>query len=93
MEERKARLAEQLAKLNAEILTSDLIPHVLSPKPKRRRISDFHAVGMGTPKKGTDRRAVSNKIQVIEEEPVSIKVRDQHGPADKSHSTMKLLLR
>ena len=74
MEERKAKLVSQLAKLNGEILTSEEIPRsmsgvLLSPKPKRRRISDFNSMGLGTPKKGMgDRRTVSNMIRLSEEE-------------------------
>ncbi|KIR75894.1 centromeric protein E [Cryptococcus deuterogattii CA1014] len=52
MEARKAKLTAQLAKLNSEILTSELPRHpstimgipMSPPKPKRRRISDFSAV-------------------------------------------------
>ncbi|WVQ73983.1 hypothetical protein IAR50_003564 [Cryptococcus sp. DSM 104548] len=85
MEARKAKLTAQLAKLNGEILTSELPRHSASSfnlpqtpsKPKRRRISDFSAImssggdrmglGMGTPKKAADRRAVSNLVGVKEE--------------------------
>ena len=73
MEERKARLQEQLSKLNGEILTSEVLPRSMSglpmsPKIKRRRISDISSVGMGTPKKGMgDRRVVSNIMRVAEE--------------------------
>lgn len=76
MEERKARLVAQLAKLNGEILTSEEIPRsmsgiLVSPKPKRRRISDFNSMGMGNPKKNMgDRRTVSNMIRVSEEEEI-----------------------
>lgn len=59
MEARKAKLTAQLAKLNSEILTSELPRHsstimgvpMSPPKPKRRRISDFSAI-MST---GSDR--------------------------------------
>ncbi|OWZ51163.1 centromeric protein E [Cryptococcus neoformans c45] len=52
MEARKAKLTAQLAKLNSEILTSELPRHpstimgtpMSPPKPKRRRISDFSAI-------------------------------------------------
>ncbi|WVO15973.1 hypothetical protein L204_103638 [Cryptococcus depauperatus] len=82
MEARKTKLITQLAKLNSEILTSELPRHhsgsllpISPPKPKRRRISDYSALvsngdriglGMGTPKK-TDRRAVSGLIRVQED--------------------------
>ncbi|TYJ58685.1 hypothetical protein B9479_000521 [Cryptococcus floricola] len=89
MEARKAKLTAQLAKLNGEILTSELPRHSASSfnlpqtpsKPKRRRISDFSAImssggdrmglGMGTPKKAADRRAVSNLVGVKEESETS----------------------
>ena len=65
LEERKKRLTVKLAKLNGEILTSEL-PRLdglmpLSPaKPKRRRISEF--LGHDRPKTPTThRRAVSGK--------------------------------
>ncbi|WVF71322.1 hypothetical protein IAT40_006125 [Kwoniella sp. CBS 6097] len=82
MEARKAKLSAQLAKLNGEILTSEMprsgsgLP-MSPPKPKRRRISDFSAmvasgsgrsgIGLGTPKKTIDRRAVSGMTRVPEE--------------------------
>ncbi|WVQ99545.1 hypothetical protein IAU59_006681 [Kwoniella sp. CBS 9459] len=82
MEARKAKLSAQLAKLNGEILTSEMprsgsgLP-MSPPKPKRRRISDFSAlvasgsgragIGLGTPRKGADRRAVSGMTRVPEE--------------------------
>lgn len=100
MEERKAKLQEQLAKLNGEILTSEVVPRSMSglpmsPKMKRRRISDISSVGMGTPKKGMgDRRAVSNMLRVTEEaempaiaklievtESASVSTRTRHAPA------------
>ncbi|WRT66518.1 uncharacterized protein IL334_003477 [Kwoniella shivajii] len=82
MEARKSRLITQLAKLNGEILTSELprsgsILPLSPPKPKRRRISDFSALmaagssrmglGLGTPKKTIDRRAISGMARVTEE--------------------------
>ncbi|OCF32982.1 hypothetical protein I316_05320 [Kwoniella heveanensis BCC8398] len=82
MEARKAKLSAQLAKLNGEILTSEMPRSGLGlpmspPKPKRRRISDFSAmvasgsgrmgIGLGTPKKSSDRRAVSGMSRVPEE--------------------------
>ncbi|KAK8864543.1 hypothetical protein IAR55_001793 [Kwoniella newhampshirensis] len=83
MEVRRARLKEQLAKLNGEILTSEL-PRagagrpMSPPKPKRRRISDFSAImavgtnriglGLGTPQKVNDRRAISGMTRVPEAE-------------------------
>jgi centromeric protein E len=76
MEARKARLTAQLAKLNGEILTSEL-PRTggLFPpspsRPKRRRISDFASVvgiGHGTPKKVfAERRAFSGLMKVEED--------------------------
>ena len=75
MEARKSKLSAQLAKLNAEILTSEFprsaagLP-VISPRPKRRRISDFsNPLGLGTPKRVivNDRRAVSSMVRVTEE--------------------------
>jgi centromeric protein E len=65
LEERKKRLTVQLAKLNGEILTSELprlngmVP--MSPaKPKRRRISEF--LGHDRPKTpASNRRAVSGR--------------------------------
>ncbi|WWC89175.1 uncharacterized protein L201_004093 [Kwoniella dendrophila CBS 6074] len=82
MEARKAKLAAQLSKLNGEILTSELprsgsgLP-LSPPKPKRRRISDFSAIlatgsgrmgiGLGTPKKTVDRRAISGMSRLTEE--------------------------
>lgn len=75
LEARKARLTAKLAKLNGEILTSELprsasgLP--ISPvRPKRRRISDFSTmVGLGTPraKLGGDRRAVSGMPRLVED--------------------------
>ncbi|WVW84086.1 hypothetical protein I302_106115 [Kwoniella bestiolae CBS 10118] len=82
MEARKAKLVSQLSKLNGEILTSELprsgsgLP-LSPPKPKRRRISDFSAIvasgsgrtgiGLGTPKKTVDRRAISGMSRLTEE--------------------------
>ncbi|WVQ81716.1 hypothetical protein IAT38_003841 [Cryptococcus sp. DSM 104549] len=83
MEARKAKLTAQLAKLNGEILTSELprpgtATPLSPPKPKRRRISDFSAImstgsdriglGVGTPKKVNDRRAISGLVRVAEGE-------------------------
>ncbi|ORX37881.1 kinesin motor domain-domain-containing protein [Kockovaella imperatae] len=65
MEARKAKLAEQLAKLNAQILTSEA--HQPQTVPQRRRISDNYKHLM-SPRQGThDRRAVSSMIRVPEE--------------------------
>ncbi len=66
MEARKEKLALQLAKLNGEILTSEL-PHD-TQAPKRRRISD-NFMGLGSPKRFApiDRRAVSTMLKVTEE--------------------------
>ncbi|WWC94352.1 hypothetical protein V866_001194 [Kwoniella sp. B9012] len=82
MEARKTKLVAQLSKLNGEILTSELprsgagLP-LSPPKPKRRRISDFSAIvstgtgrmgiGLGTPKKTVDRRAISGMSRLTEE--------------------------
>lgn len=79
MEARKAKLVSQLAKLNGEILTSELprsgvgLP-VSTPRMKRPRISDLTSLSSGglglgtpTPKKAFDRRAVSNMVRVPEE--------------------------
>ncbi|WVR06885.1 hypothetical protein IAU60_003921 [Kwoniella sp. DSM 27419] len=82
MEARKAKLREQLARLNGEILISEIprsgsgLP-MASPKPKRRRISDFSALlasgsgrmglGLGTPKQASDRRAISGMNRLPEE--------------------------
>ncbi|WWC70146.1 uncharacterized protein I206_104093 [Kwoniella pini CBS 10737] len=82
MEARKSKLVAQLSKLNGEILTSELprsgsgLP-LSPPKPKRRRISDFSAmistgsgrtgIGLGTPKKTVDRRAISGMSRLTEE--------------------------
>lgn len=80
MEARKAKLQAQLAKLNGEILTSDL-PRANSglpmspPQIERRRVSDFTSrvsggrVGIGSPKKVVvnERRAVSGMMRVTEE--------------------------
>ena len=90
MEERKAKLVAQLAKLNGEILTSEDIPRSMSgihvsPKPKRRRISDFNSMGMGTPKKGMgDRRTVSNMIRVSEEDELISTVLETADPGKVS---------
>jgi centromeric protein E len=75
MEARKNRLHTQLAKLNTQVLTSEL------PRagPKRRRISDLYSVmgasrvGLGSPKQKAldNRRAVSSALrmpQVMEDE-------------------------
>jgi centromeric protein E len=73
LEARKAKLAAQLAKLNAEILTSELPRSgsgslLLSPtRPKRHRLSEFAGVGNGTPKKMIERRAISGMARVVEE--------------------------
>nr|XP_018262811.1 uncharacterized protein I303_04295 [Kwoniella dejecticola CBS 10117]OBR84969.1 hypothetical protein I303_04295 [Kwoniella dejecticola CBS 10117] len=83
MEARKAKLVVQLSKLNGEILTSELprsssgLLPISPPKPKRRRISDFSAIittgsgrtniGLGTPKKTIDRRAISGMSRLTEE--------------------------
>ena len=76
MEARKTKLTIQLAKLNGEILTSEIFPQPntiapATPKPKRRRISDFNMMGKGTPTKvaGVDRRAVSSMVRVPEDAP------------------------
>lgn len=81
MEARKAKLISHLAKLNGEILTSELprsgigLP-ISTPRMKRPRISDFTSLASGlgglglgtpTPKKAFDRRAVSNMVRVPEE--------------------------
>lgn len=80
MEARRFKLHAQLAKLNGEILTSEL-PRANSglplspPRLKRRRISDFTSrmgggrLRIGSPKKliGNDRRAVSGMVRVAEE--------------------------
>lgn len=84
LEARKAKLTSQLAKLNGEILTSEL-PRVGSMasipvnRPKRRRISDFAnlmgggRLGMGSPKmRVADRRAVSGMIRLGEDEMPSL---------------------
>jgi centromeric protein E len=77
MEARKSRLHTQLAKLNTQVLTSELpragsgIPS-LPAGPKRRRISDLYSVmgasrvGLGSPKqKALDtRRAVSSALRM-----------------------------
>lgn len=77
MEARKYRLTTQLAKLNTQVLTSELprsgsgVP-LASPKPKRRRISDLHnapggsRVGLGSPKQKAfdNRRAVSSMLRM-----------------------------
>ncbi|WOO81136.1 Kinesin-like protein KIN-7L [Vanrija pseudolonga] len=81
MEARKVKLTEQLAKLNGEILTSEL-PRTMTglptspPRKKRPRISDFTSltsaalgIGLGTPTKTpvVDRRAVSTMVRVVED--------------------------
>lgn len=81
MEARKVKLTEQLAKLNGEILTSEL-PRTMTglptspPRKKRPRISDFTSltsaalgIGLGTPTKTPviDRRAVSTMVRVVED--------------------------
>jgi hypothetical protein len=78
LETRKNKLTAQLAKLNGEILISEL-PRSKSGQPfsplrtKRRRISDFTfmgngRLGLGTPKKvASDRRAVSGLTRLNEE--------------------------
>jgi centromeric protein E len=82
MEARKAKLHDQLAKLNGEILTSEI------PRPgsavgmtpsgrKRPRISEFAArmmtgsLGIGSPKRqmGNDRRAVSTFVRPVKDMP------------------------
>ena len=77
MEARKHRLTTQLAKLNTQVLTSEFprvgaTLHLISPKPKRRRISDIQnalgasRVGLGSPKQLAleNRRAVSSKLRM-----------------------------
>ena len=77
MEARKHRLTTQLAKLNTQVLTSEFprvgsALHMISPKPKRRRISDIQnalgasRVGLGSPKQLAleNRRAVSSKLRM-----------------------------
>lgn len=77
MEARKFRLTTQLAKLNTQVLTSELpragsAVTLASPKPKRRRISDLHnalggsRVGLGSPKQKAldNRRAVSSVLRM-----------------------------
>lgn len=87
MEARKSKLSEQLAKLNGEILTSELprsgvgLP-ITSPRKKRPRISDFTSLssaalglgglGLGTPVKSSDRRAVSHMVRVHEDDYASV---------------------
>lgn len=94
MEARKAKLSEQLAKLNGEILTSELprsgfgLP-IVSPRKKRPRISDFTSlssaamgtmggmgIGLGTPVKSVDRRAVSHMVRVSEDDLAAAGARD-----------------
>lgn len=103
MEARKYRLTTQLAKLNTQVLTSEL-PRVgsgmvlASPKPKRRRISDLHSalgasrVGLGSPKqKALDtRRAVSSMLrmqQVPEDETPAI-----HAQLDTEANKVRLII-
>lgn len=99
LEARKAKLAEQISKLNGEILTSELprsntgLP-ASPPKKKRPRISDFTStsqaanlgIGLGTPSKGMDRRAVSTMIRVPEER--FQEFQDEPSPKDVQHSVM-----
>jgi centromeric protein E len=80
LEARKAKLTNQLAKLNGEILTSEMprsnagLP-LSPPRPKRRRISDCAMLGggrlgLGTPKSkvANERRAVSSMMRLPEED-------------------------
>ena len=79
MEKRKSRLNAQLAKLNAEILTSEVpragVPQTPTSKIKRRRISDWTpgpgglGLGLGSPRRAVldQRRVVSNMVRVPEE--------------------------
>lgn len=102
MEARKYRLTTQLAKLNTQVLTSEM-PRIgsglplASPKPKRRRISDLHnalggsRVGLGSPKQKAldNRRAVSNMLrmpQVPEDEMPPIHGQLEAEPIKVSHS-------
>ena len=80
MESRKSKLTTLLAKLNGEILTSE-IPRAAAGMPlspphlKRRRISEFSSLmeagrlGIGSPKKvvASERRAVSGMVRLTEE--------------------------
>ncbi|EKD00397.1 centromeric protein e (cenp-e protein) [Trichosporon asahii var. asahii CBS 8904] len=99
LEARKAKLAQQISKLNGEILTSELprsstgLP-ASPPKKKRPRISDFTStsqaanlgIGLGTPSKHMDRRAVSTMIRVPEER--FQEFQDEPSPKDVQHSVM-----
>lgn len=78
MEARKAKLHAQLAKLNGEILTSEL-PRSFSgmpmspPNQKRRRISEVlggPGLAIGAPKRTTvgERRVVSSTLRFKEDE-------------------------
>lgn len=74
MEARKTVLSTKLARLNAEIITSEMPRSVAglsaTPiKPKRRRISEFAGpLGLGSPRRVVnDRRAVSNMSRLTEE--------------------------
>lgn len=83
MKARKDRLAQDLAHLNSQILTSELPPTSIAigvtgatPRKRRARISDVSVhssasqfLGLGTPRKSTavDRRAVSTVVRVTEE--------------------------
>ena len=85
MEARKAKLAQQLAKLNAEILTSELHAPQL---PKRRRISDNYRHLM-SPKQGThDRRAVSSMVRV----PEDVEMMSSNAEADVGLTSRHLLI-
>ena len=64
MEERKVKLSTQLAKLNSEILTSD-VHNVFAPK--RRRISDNLSALKSATAQAQNRRAVSTMVRVPEE--------------------------
>ncbi|RXK39315.1 hypothetical protein M231_03394 [Tremella mesenterica] len=102
MEARKATLNMQLARLNAEILTSEF-PRGAQPAPsmiKRRRISDFTptpgssrmALGVGSPRPEKDsRRTVSTMLRVPEENGLEMLSGFVHPPFehDRQVATLK----
>jgi hypothetical protein len=78
LEDRKNRLATQLAKLNGEILTSQSFAAKINGRPRRRISDSARGLGVGLPQPALGgRRAVSGMSRVSE---------DSETPVDFQHS-------
>jgi hypothetical protein len=83
MEDRKSKLATQLAKLNGEILTSQTFGGKINGRPIRRRISDSaRGLGVGFPQSSVAaRRVVSGMSRVSEDSEAPIELQSSHDLA------------